>query len=514
MRAKATLAAALFVLALAAARGAAPALSLGWYGGGACDDAAAQNPGDPDGCRYGARERACANGVDDDSDEAADAADADCGGYCGDGACTGGETPRSCDSDCGCPPWSLLDPSTWTCGGRCAPSELDLDGDCAADFRPWGHACADGVDDDGDGATDCADPDCERAFPACLGGYCGDGVCGTGESWCVQDCGGCLLAESAGICANGADDDCDGKIDCLDTDCRGSCSLLPATDFRPTVISGASSLQAPPQNSPLTLIQELASDLIGSEPAMIPGGSVLAGSNPTPSSNSNLPTQSSCGAPSPLYYSYGPLRNCHDSANLFCDQNEGFLWDLRVVQCAGDVMNVPQHHTINLFRSDIATNEWCMIDPQGGYSCCFTDYACSVDDVSLAKGTEGGTCAQSLCPDQYLGDGDGGCRVLPEGARATSDLREALMCAEKKDMNNGECLSCCGELMQDAKGRWLDTWAKSCDDTDNYTNQLQMLSDICVAGCSADPNQLENTLKNLPEDVEKAARYQMQDLGI
>ena len=52
-----------------------------------------------------------------------------------------------------------------------------------------GEQCTNGIDDDGDGATDCQDPDCSSS-PACM-----------------------ALSE---ICNNGADDDGDGMVDCND----------------------------------------------------------------------------------------------------------------------------------------------------------------------------------------------------------------------------------------------------------------------------------------------------------
>jgi hypothetical protein len=60
--------------------------------------------------------------------------------------------------------------------------------------------CADRVDNDGDGATDCADDDCAQAI-------------------------NCIESE----CADGLDDEGDGLVDCLDPDCWGSaaCACIP-----------------------------------------------------------------------------------------------------------------------------------------------------------------------------------------------------------------------------------------------------------------------------------------------
>lgn len=55
-------------------------------------------------------------------------------------------------------------------------------------------ACANGLDDDGDGLTDCADPDCVGLA-------------------------GCALAEVKGMCTDGIDNDGDGLVDCADPGC-------------------------------------------------------------------------------------------------------------------------------------------------------------------------------------------------------------------------------------------------------------------------------------------------------
>ena len=68
-------------------------------------------------------------------------------------------------------------------------------------------SCDDTRDEDCDGRTDCADPDCAS----------------------VPSCSATCTGESGALCGNGADDDCDGLVDCLDGDCGGapSCLTLP-----------------------------------------------------------------------------------------------------------------------------------------------------------------------------------------------------------------------------------------------------------------------------------------------
>ena len=63
-------------------------------------------------------------------------------------------------------------------------------------YGPYGEVCGDGVDNDGDGLTDCADIECV----------------------CTEECD------------NGADDDGDGDIDCEDADCEEACTEANCVD--------------------------------------------------------------------------------------------------------------------------------------------------------------------------------------------------------------------------------------------------------------------------------------------
>jgi len=92
-------------------------------------------------------------------------------------------------------------------------------------------SCTGGQDDDCDGNVDCFDSDCAAA-PAC--DACGNGTCGASETVCScpADCG----QPSAEDCTNAGDDDCDGTADCADSDCNavpvcqappGSLALAP-----------------------------------------------------------------------------------------------------------------------------------------------------------------------------------------------------------------------------------------------------------------------------------------------
>jgi hypothetical protein len=81
-------------------------------------------------------------------------------------------------------------------------------------------SCADGLDNDCDGAADCADSDC-ASDAACNVDPCGDGACdpasGENRCTCAEDCGSPPPTETR--CTDGNDDDCDGLADGDDPDC-------------------------------------------------------------------------------------------------------------------------------------------------------------------------------------------------------------------------------------------------------------------------------------------------------
>ena len=96
--------------------------------------------------------------------------------------------------------------------------------------------CTDGVDNDGDGTTDCGDADC-FTDPACISPeICFNGVDDDrdGATDCDDtDCFGFPTCGEPEICDNGEDDDLDGAIDCADADCSDSpaCFECPAFDI-------------------------------------------------------------------------------------------------------------------------------------------------------------------------------------------------------------------------------------------------------------------------------------------
>ncbi|MFH1054575.1 MAG: hypothetical protein V1744_00615 [Candidatus Altiarchaeota archaeon] len=151
----------------------------------------------------------CDNTIDDDADAGegwpggTDCTDEDCFqkfGFCG--PCPDFESYRwdSCLN-------GLDDDYDYVTGG----SEVDCnDQACIGEFGGMGSqkceevevSCDDGVDNDGNGKMDCADPNCY-------------GRIGPGEAVCA------LKESSASLCTDNVDNDADAVVDCTDPDCWG-----------------------------------------------------------------------------------------------------------------------------------------------------------------------------------------------------------------------------------------------------------------------------------------------------
>lgn len=100
----------------------------------------------------------CSNGFDDDGDARTDCQDEDCGVASCEGPCRESVT---CNEDGSC----AFSPASGNCGAGCV---------CSAG-SPTEIGCMDGEDNDGDGAKDCTDADCQ----GCSGGLtcCPTGMC-------------------------------------------------------------------------------------------------------------------------------------------------------------------------------------------------------------------------------------------------------------------------------------------------------------------------------------------------
>jgi len=110
------------------------------------------------------------------------------------------------------------------------------DPDCAVEDRESGYnfdyTCNDNLDNDLDGVVDAEDSNCAAATDA-ESGDCADGADNDGDGWvddsdpdCGLPCETCFLSEKGFnetfACNNGLDDDGDGSIDAQDPDCNAA----------------------------------------------------------------------------------------------------------------------------------------------------------------------------------------------------------------------------------------------------------------------------------------------------
>ena len=179
----------------------------------------------------------CDNGIDDNGDGLVDCADPACDGTvygpttCGVGACSASgqtvcQTPDIVDT---CQPGAPGGEGPFNDATCSDGVDNDCDGltDAAdPDCDPVPEICDNGVDDNNNGLVDCADPDCDGFMDgACDTGNAG--ICAAGTLTCQNGGQACVQDQSAGTegpfgnptCGDGLDNDCDGSTDAADPDC-------------------------------------------------------------------------------------------------------------------------------------------------------------------------------------------------------------------------------------------------------------------------------------------------------
>ena len=184
----------------------------------------------------------CIDGLDNDCDGTADdgcvcapGGAAACydgpPGTQGIGACAAGTMICNADGSAYGPCQGAVTPTAEICDG--------LDNDCngLADDAPQCQteiACNNGVDDNLNGLTDCADPDCATAPICTTEASCGNGIDDDGDG--LTDCAepgcatnaACLTPAAERFCNDGVDNDGDGLIDAAEAACGWAIAALPS----------------------------------------------------------------------------------------------------------------------------------------------------------------------------------------------------------------------------------------------------------------------------------------------
>jgi hypothetical protein len=145
-------------------------------------------------------------------------------GHCADGV----DNDRDGWTDCGDPSCFFVLP----CGREDCADRIDNDedgrtdcddGDCARS-EACREVCSDGADNDRDGWTDCRDAECAGRDPCPSGELCGNGADNDEDGRIDCDDRACGLHPACRApedCDDGADNDEDGRTDCDDPDCIG-----------------------------------------------------------------------------------------------------------------------------------------------------------------------------------------------------------------------------------------------------------------------------------------------------
>lgn len=154
----------------------------------------------------------CNDGCDNDGDGFIDCGEdfgcegAACTPVCAEDQLGPENTPERCSDGCN------NDPETNNfidCRDRsCAALPLCMEVVAEENSNP---ACSDGIDNNGNGFTDCEDFGCFRAAR--------DGMPATGRAVCLQE-----ITNAA--CSDGMDSDGDGDTDCADSDCQGDAIVV------------------------------------------------------------------------------------------------------------------------------------------------------------------------------------------------------------------------------------------------------------------------------------------------
>ncbi len=154
-------------------------------------------------------------------------ADENTDALCSDGIDNDGNGYTDCD-DHSCSRNAAVTVCKVLCGGvECATGEVCVNDACVAtEAEDTDAKCSDGIDNDGNGHTDCEDWSCSRnANVTVCAVTCGGVTCAAGQV-CVNDaCTDSSAEDTDAKCSDGVDNDNDGHIDCDDYDCSQNAAI-------------------------------------------------------------------------------------------------------------------------------------------------------------------------------------------------------------------------------------------------------------------------------------------------
>jgi len=135
-----------------------------------------------------------------------------------------------CTLRAGCATAMVPDAGPRDAGGRDAGSTCPGGG-----FEDTVALCANGADDDCDGRADCADGDCLGVVQENTPERCADASdndCDGNQDCADPECAAFMFEGDPATCRDGLDNDCDGSIDCGDSDCHGRVCVAGQDEWR------------------------------------------------------------------------------------------------------------------------------------------------------------------------------------------------------------------------------------------------------------------------------------------